>query len=41
MARLAAWAADRGVLLAELRAGTATLEERYLELTGERGEEEA
>ena len=41
VARLAAWAADRGVLLAELRAGTATLEERYLELTGERGEEEA
>ncbi len=34
---LAAWCAERGVLIVELRVGGATLEERYLELTGERG----
>ena len=31
---VAAWAAERGILIAELRTGGATLEERYLELTG-------
>jgi ABC-2 type transport system ATP-binding protein len=35
VAGLAAWCAERGVLIAELRTGGATLEERYLELTGE------
>ncbi len=30
---VAAWAAERGILIAELRTGGATLEERYLELT--------
>jgi ABC-2 type transport system ATP-binding protein len=34
LARLAGWAERRGVLILELRAGTATLEERYLELVG-------
>jgi ABC-2 type transport system ATP-binding protein len=33
---VARWAARRGVLITELRAGTASLEERYLELTGDR-----
>ncbi|HEY2887274.1 MAG TPA: ABC transporter ATP-binding protein, partial [Candidatus Limnocylindrales bacterium] len=33
---LAAWCAERGLLLAELRTTGATLEERYLALTGER-----
>ncbi len=32
--RLAAWCSAHGVLIAELRTGGATLEERYLELTG-------
>ncbi|HEX9045308.1 MAG TPA: ABC transporter ATP-binding protein [Candidatus Limnocylindrales bacterium] len=40
VARLAAWAAERGLLLPEIRAGGGTLEERYLELTGEHREEE-
>jgi ABC-2 type transport system ATP-binding protein len=31
---VAAWAAERGILIAELRTSGATLEERYLELTG-------
>jgi ABC-2 type transport system ATP-binding protein len=35
VAGLAAWCAERGILIAELRTGGATLEERYLELTGE------
>ena len=35
VAELAAWCAERGILIAELRTGGATLEERYLELTGE------
>ena len=34
VARLAAWCADRGLLIAELRLGSASLEERYLELVG-------
>jgi ABC-2 type transport system ATP-binding protein len=33
---LSAWCAERGLLLAELRTAGATLEERYLALTGER-----
>jgi ABC-2 type transport system ATP-binding protein len=32
--RLAGWCADRGLLLTELRVGSASLEERYLELVG-------
>jgi ABC-2 type transport system ATP-binding protein len=35
LAGLAGWCAERGLLIAELRTGGATLEERYLELTGE------
>jgi ABC-2 type transport system ATP-binding protein len=35
VAGLTAWCAERGILVAELRTGGATLEERYLELTGE------
>ena len=38
--RLAAWCNDNGVLITELRAGSATLEERYLELTGAADDEE-
>jgi ABC-2 type transport system ATP-binding protein len=34
VARLAAWCADRGLLITELRLGAASLEERYLELVG-------
>lgn len=34
VARLAAWCADHGVRILELRAGAASLEERYLELVG-------
>jgi ABC-2 type transport system ATP-binding protein len=41
IARLAAWCERRGTLITELRAGTATLEERYLELTGGADEEVA
>ena len=37
IAGLAAWCAERGLLLAELRVGAATLEERYLELVGQEG----
>jgi hypothetical protein len=33
---IARWAAREGLLIVELRAGTASLEERYLELTGDR-----
>ena len=36
MAAIAAWAAREGLLIVELRAGAASLEERYLELTGDR-----
>jgi ABC-2 type transport system ATP-binding protein len=34
VARLAAWCAERGLLITELRVGAASLEERYLELVG-------
>jgi ABC-2 type transport system ATP-binding protein len=34
VARLAAWCAARGALIVELRTGSGSLEERYLELTG-------
>jgi ABC-2 type transport system ATP-binding protein len=34
MAAIAAWCADHGLLIAELRVGAASLEERYLELVG-------
>jgi ABC-2 type transport system ATP-binding protein len=34
VARLAAWAADRSLLILELRAGGASIEDRYLELVG-------
>ena len=36
VAALAAWCAARGVLLVELRIGAGSLEERYLELVGDR-----
>jgi ABC-2 type transport system ATP-binding protein len=35
VADLAGWAAQEGLLIVELRAGAASLEERYLELTGD------
>jgi ABC-2 type transport system ATP-binding protein len=35
VATIAAWAAREGLLIVELRAGAASLEERYLELTGD------
>ncbi len=38
---IAAWAAREGLLIVELRAGAASLEERYLELTGDRDIEAA
>jgi ABC-2 type transport system ATP-binding protein len=38
VAAVATWCAAGGVLIAELRAGSASLEERYLELVGETGE---
>jgi ABC-2 type transport system ATP-binding protein len=37
IAALSAWCAENGVHIVELRAGGSTLEERYLELTGEPG----
>jgi ABC-2 type transport system ATP-binding protein len=37
---LAQWAAREGLLVTELRAGSASLEERYLELTGDRDVED-
>ena len=39
VAALAAWCAERGVLIVELRTGGGTLEERYLELTGAAGDD--
>ena len=36
VAEIASWAAREGLLIVELRAGSASLEERYLELTGDR-----
>ncbi len=41
VARLAAWCADRGLLMTELRVGAASLEERYLELVGANAATEA
>ena len=41
IAEVAAWAAREGLLIVELRAGAASLEERYLELTGDRAVEAA
>jgi ABC-2 type transport system ATP-binding protein len=38
---IAAWAAREGVLIVELHAGAASLEQRYLELTGDRDVEAA
>ena len=34
VAALAAWCAEHGLLITELRLGAASLEERYLELVG-------
>jgi ABC-2 type transport system ATP-binding protein len=39
LAALTAWSAERGVLIGELRAGGATLEERYLEIIRAAGDE--
>jgi ABC-2 type transport system ATP-binding protein len=39
VARVAAWCAERGRLVLELRTTAATLEERYLELVGSTGDE--
>ena len=36
VSEIASWAAREGLLIVELRAGAASLEERYLELTGDR-----
>jgi ABC-2 type transport system ATP-binding protein len=41
VARLAAWCATRDVLIVELRAGTGSLEERYLELIADEAGEDA
>ena len=41
VAEIASWAAREGMLIVELRAGAASLEERYLELTGDRDVEAA
>ena len=41
VAEVATWAAREGVLIVELRAGSASLEDRYLELTGDRDVESA
>ncbi|HJW23181.1 MAG TPA: ABC transporter ATP-binding protein [Candidatus Limnocylindrales bacterium] len=41
IAEVAGWAAREGVLIVELRAGAASLEERYLELTGDAAVEAA
>ena len=41
VAEIASWAAREGLLIVELRAGAASLEERYLELTGDRDIEAA
>ena len=37
IAAVSAWAADAGALIVELRAGASSLEQRYLELTGDAG----
>jgi len=41
IAEIAAWAAREGLLIVELRAGAASLEDRYLQLTGDRDVESA
>jgi ABC-2 type transport system ATP-binding protein len=41
VAALAAWCAERGLLITELRLGSASLEERYLELVGADARDEA
>jgi ABC-2 type transport system ATP-binding protein len=41
VAEIASWAARQGLLIVELHAGAASLEERYLELTGDRDIEAA
>jgi ABC-2 type transport system ATP-binding protein len=41
IATVAAWAAREGLLILELRSGSASLEERYLELTGDRDVEDS
>jgi ABC-2 type transport system ATP-binding protein len=41
VAAIAAWCAERGILVTELRVGAASLEERYLELVGAGAAEEA
>ena len=41
VAEVATWAAREGLLIVELRAGAASLEDRYLELTGDRDVEPA
>ena len=41
VAQLAAWCADHGLLITELRLGAASLEERYLELVGANAAAEA
>ncbi len=41
IAAVAAWAAREGLLIVELRTGSASLEERYLELTGDRDVEDS
>jgi ABC-2 type transport system ATP-binding protein len=41
IAEIAAWAAREGLLIVELRAGAASLEDRYLALTGDRAVEVA
>jgi ABC-2 type transport system ATP-binding protein len=40
VAEIATWAAREGLLIVELRAGAASLEERYLELTGDHAVED-
>jgi len=41
VAQIATWAAREGLLIVELRAGASSLEDRYLELTGDRDVESA
>jgi ABC-2 type transport system ATP-binding protein len=41
IAAVAGWAAREGLLILELRSGSASLEERYLELTGDRDVEDS
>jgi hypothetical protein len=41
VAEIATWAVREGLLIVELRAGAASLEDRYLELTGDHDVEAA